>query len=49
MSEDIPKKQGERQGYVLSLILFNLYSGFIFGEALNEVNEGIKVNDKLIQ
>lgn len=48
MSNDIPIKRGVRQGCVLLLLLFNLYSEFIISEALDEVNECIKVNSECI-
>lgn len=48
MSEDISIKRGISQGFILSPLLFNLYSELIFQEALDEVNMSIKVNDECI-
>lgn len=48
MSSDIPIKRGVREGFILSPLLFDLYSEFILREALNKVNEDIKVNGECI-
>ena len=47
-SKEIPIRRGVRQGCVLSPILFNMCSEEMFKEALEEVNEGISINGKLV-
>ena len=37
-----------RQGCVISLTIFNLYSEAIFDEVLHNASEGIRVNEELI-
>lgn len=44
-TETLAIQQRVRQGCVL----FNLYSGIIFKEALNEVDQGITVNGELMK
>ena len=46
--QEIPIGRGVRQGCVLSLILFNMCSEEMFKEALEEANEGISLNGKLV-
>ena len=49
LSEEIEIKRGVRQGWVLSILLFNLYSEDIVQEALeNQKTLGVKVNGKVI-
>lgn len=43
-SETIAIRRGVRQGCIMSPLLFNLYSEFIFREALEEIDGGVKVN-----
>jgi len=43
-SEDMQIRRGVRQGFVLSPLLFNLYSETICREALDGVQGGIKIN-----
>ena len=44
----VPIGRGVRQGCVLSPMLFNMYSEVIFQNALDETEEGLKVNGKLV-
>jgi len=48
LSEEILIKCGVRQGCVLSPLLFNIYSEFIFREALKGIEDGIKVNGECL-
>ncbi|KAL4120153.1 hypothetical protein QTP88_012884 [Uroleucon formosanum] len=43
-TDPIKIRRGVRQGCILSSILFNFYSEYIFREALNEIEEGISIN-----
>lgn len=45
---EIPIKRGVRQGCVLSPMLFNMYSESIFQNALEDAEDGIKVNGRLV-
>ncbi|XP_071580242.1 uncharacterized protein [Temnothorax nylanderi] len=47
-SETTLIKKGVRQGCVLSLLLFNIYSEAIFKEALGGVTGGIRINGRTI-
>lgn len=47
-SEDISIRRGVRQGCVLSPTLFNLYSEYVFGKALENVDAGVLVNGERI-
>lgn len=44
LTETISIDRGVKQGCILSLVLFNVYSGLIFEQALGEPQESIVVN-----
>uniref|UniRef100_A0A8D8UNP4 Craniofacial development protein 2 n=1 Tax=Cacopsylla melanoneura TaxID=428564 RepID=A0A8D8UNP4_9HEMI len=48
VTESVNIKRGTRQGCVLSPQFFNIYSEYIFKEALHSINSGIKVGDVTI-
>jgi hypothetical protein len=47
-TEEVQINRGVCQGYILSLILFNIYSEQIIENALTDRPEGIKMNGVLI-
>ena len=47
-SDEVAVRKGVRQGCVLSPLLFNIYSEAVFREALESVEDGIKINGTLI-
>jgi len=47
-SQEFTVNRGVRQGCVLSPTLFNTYSEILFRQALNETEEGIKINGENI-
>jgi len=48
LSEEVLIKREVRQGCVISPLLFNIYSEFIFREVLEGIEEGIKVNGECL-
>jgi len=48
LSNEIAVRKGVRQGCIVSLLLFNLYSEEIFGKALADLLDGIKINGQAI-
>lgn len=47
-TEAVKIKRGTRQGCVLSAQFFNIYSEYIFKEALVNINHGVKIGDLVI-
>jgi hypothetical protein len=48
LSNGFKIRRGVRQGCILSLLIFNLYSEEIMSKASEEVEEGIVINGKII-
>jgi len=47
LAEDFEIKKEVRQGFILSSMLFNLYVEWVFLEALQDLEIGIKVNGRV--
>ena len=48
LTNSVPIRRGVRQGCILSPTLFNMYSEKIFQNALEDIQEGIKVNGRFV-
>ena len=48
LTNSVPIRRGVRQGCILSPTFFNMYLEKIFQNALEDIQEGIKVNERFV-